>query len=51
MKDLSEVSFSFFACLFISQVSLCSHGCPGTCSVEHIDPEFTEILLPLPPEF
>ena len=36
-------------CLFQDRVSLCSHGCPGTHSVDHAGLEHTEIYLPLSP--
>jgi hypothetical protein len=32
-------------------VSLCSPGCPATCSVDQAGLELTEILLSLPPEY
>ena len=44
-----------FTCLlvyfwFLERVSLCTSGCPGTCSVDHAALELTEIHLPLPPK-
>lgn len=46
-------SFRFFFCFvlfFPGRVSLYSHDCLGTCSIEQARLEFTEIQLPLPPE-
>jgi hypothetical protein len=41
-----------FVLLFFSpeMVSLCSPGCPGTCSVDQAGFRLTEIHLPLPPK-
>ncbi|EGV95664.1 hypothetical protein I79_001261 [Cricetulus griseus] len=33
---------------FQNRVSLCSSGCPGTCSVDQASLELTEIFLPVP---
>jgi hypothetical protein len=32
------------------RISLCSPGCPGSCSVDQAGFELREILSPLPPE-
>jgi hypothetical protein len=37
-----------FAWCYLKQVSLCSPGCPGTCSVDQAGLELTEICLLLP---
>ena len=39
-----------FIFVFQGRVSLCSHGCPGTHSVDPAGLKFSEISLPLPPE-
>jgi hypothetical protein len=39
----------FFPLVFRERVSLCSSGCPGTCSVDQASLGLTEIHLPLPP--
>jgi hypothetical protein len=35
--------------IILGRVSLCSPGCPGTCSVEQAGFQLTESQLPLPP--
>ena len=44
------VDFLVFVFIFLhDRVSLCSPGCPETCSVDQAGLELTEIRLPLPP--
>ena len=48
---VSNVLFYFFL-VFRDRVSVCSHGCPGTHSVDQAGLELElEIRLPLPPKY
>jgi hypothetical protein len=48
----AECKATFLFCFVVFQdgVSLCSPGCPGTCSVDQAGLELTEICLLLPSE-
>ena len=46
-QSLQSLDSFFFS---RDKVSVCSPGCPGTCSVDQAGLELTEILLPVPPK-